>query len=154
MTDPREALVLKLKGQSGSATLFMKLKDVYPECEFLISDLPQVFPLFCLRREGCTRNQNCMDKLVARTRYVFDTFPDAQTVLLYFRYRDRPDSHRAGVFWRDMREPRLITFNRAAWEKCKQVGTVYQWRLPDELFLQTGVAQPDQLYTLKSSSAR
>lgn len=151
MTDPHASLVLKIAGKTGS-TLFMKLKDVYPECEFLISDVPQIFPLHCLQADSCPRNQNCMEKLVARLKCVFDTFHDAQSVLLYFRYQDRPGTHRAGVFWRDMREPRLITFNRAAWEKLKTVGTVYSWRLPDELFLQTGVGEPDRLSILKLSS--
>jgi len=154
MTTPGESLVLQVTGGSGDAVVFMKLKDVFPECEFLIGDLPQLSPLYCLRKEGCPRNQNCMDKLVARVQFIFDTFPKARTVVLYFRYRDQPGSHRGGVFWRDMREPRLITFNRAAWEKCKEIGTVLSWRLPDALFLQTGVAGPDRLSTLRLSSAQ
>jgi hypothetical protein len=151
MTDPRDALVLRIEGKTG-ATIFLKLNSLYPECEFLINDLQHLAPLHCLQAEFCPRNQNCMENLVARIRYLFDTFPDAQAVLLYFRYRDRPGSHRAGVFWRDMREPRLITFNRAAWEKCKQIGTVLAWRLPDELFLQSGTSQSKPLYALRTSS--
>ena len=148
--DPRQSLILKIQGKSGSSVLFMKLKDLYPECEFLIQDLPECYPLHCLERDSCPRNQNCMDKLVKRIQYVFETFPDVQNVVLYFRYQDRPGSHRAGVFWRDLREPRLITFNRTAWEKCKQIGTVYQWVLPDSLFLQTGIAS-DRLFSLRTS---
>jgi hypothetical protein len=149
--NPKDALVLKIQGRSGRATLFMKLNDLFPECQFLISDEPQLYPLSCLERDSCPRNQNCMEKLVVRIRYVFDTFGDVQNVLLYFRHQDRPDSHRAGVFYRDMEEPRFITFNRAAWEKCKEIGTAYQWSLPDSLFLQTGVSAPDRLFTLKTS---
>jgi hypothetical protein len=148
-----DSLVLKISGASGQSVLFMKLRDLFPECEFLISDLPQMYPLRCLNEDGCPRNQNCMDKLVGRLRYVFDTFPDVQTVLLYFRYRDRPGTHRAGVFTRSMNEPRLITFNRTAWEKCKEIGTAYNWPLPDSLFLQTGET-PDQLYDLRTSLER
>ena len=76
-----------------------------------------------------------MGVLANRIKYVFDTFDDSDLLLLYFRYPDMPGSHRAGVFWRDMREPRYIVFNRSQWEYMKQIGVVYQWRLPDTLFL-------------------
>lgn len=144
-----EPLVLKISGRSGKSILFMKLQDLFPECSFLISDLDQLFPLHCLAQESCPRNQHCMDKLVARLRYVFDTFADVHTVLLYFRYRDRPHTHRAGVFTREMDTPRLITFNRMAWEKCKEIGVAYQWPLPDSLFLQTE-GSADKLFTLRT----
>lgn len=125
--------ILEVQGK----TLFIKLKDLYPECEFLIEDQPQLYPLRCLV-DHCPRNANCMEKLAKRVKYIFDAFKDAQLLLLYFRYRDKPDSHRAGVFWRDMDiPPRFITFNRTAWDKCKELGTVYEWQLPSELFLKT-----------------
>lgn len=132
--------MLKLKGGSGDELLFLKLRDLYPECSFLIEDLDQMFPLRCIADDGCPRNQNCMEKLARRLQYVFDTFKDVKTILLYFRWRDRPGSHRAGVFWRDMREPRYITFNVFAWEKLKKIGQAYEWTIPDELFLQTKVS--------------
>ena len=115
-------------------TLFAKLVDIYPECSHLIADCDQVYPLFCLRG-ACPRNANCMETLARRVKFVFDTFADAQLLLLYFAYRDRPGSIRAGVFWRSMSEPRLITFNRSGWNLMKQRGVVYEYTLPDSLFL-------------------
>jgi hypothetical protein len=136
--DPKNALVLKYtSGATGRSVVFMKLRDLYPECLFLIEDLMQMFPLRCLRDDGCPRNMSCMGTLVKRLQYVFETFDDADLVLLYFSYRDMPGSQRAGVFWRDMREPRYTVFNRTAWEKMKSKGQVFEWRLPDNLFLVT-----------------
>lgn len=77
-----------------------------------------------------------MDKLVKRVKYIFDAFPEAKLLLLYFAYRDKPGSQRAGVFWREMTEPRYITMNRGGWEKLKEIGNVYEWELPDSLFLE------------------
>ena len=76
-----------------------------------------------------------MEKLAKRVKAIFDAFPTAKLLLLYFKYRDRPNSLRAGVFWRDMSEPRIITMNPGAWEKMKQLGTVYEWNLPMEIML-------------------
>ncbi len=137
---PKNCLVLKVVGQvTGKSVVFMKLRDVYPECEFLISDATasQLFPLRCLKDEGCPRNNNCMGVLAKRVKYVFDTFADADLLLLYFSYRDMPGSQRAGVFWRDFRAPYYTALNRSQWERMKQIGVVYEWCLPDSLFLAT-----------------
>jgi hypothetical protein len=115
-------------------TLFIKLKDLFPECEFQIKDVEQLYPLFCLSGP-CHRNANCMGKLAVRVNYVFEKWPEADLLMLYFSYRDRPGSQRAGIFWRDMREPRYITMNRTGWEKFKTMGVIYEWHLPNELFL-------------------
>lgn len=117
-------------------TIFAKLKDVFPECEFLIRGAPQLFQLRCLV-DHCPRNANCMEGLAKRVKWFFDTFKEASLVFLYFAGPDKPGSIRGGVFWRDMREPRVITFNRAAWEKFKKMGVVYETTMPDELFLGT-----------------
>jgi hypothetical protein len=117
-------------------TIFAKLRDVYPECEFLIGDAPQLYPLRCLK-DHCPRNANCMEKLVHRVKWFFDTFPNAHLLILYFAYRDRPGSTRAGLFWRDMDEPRFITMNRSSWEKMKSIGSIYEYNLPDALFLKS-----------------
>ena len=139
MQSPSDCYVLKVVGrQSGKSAIFMKMKDLYPECEFLIKGGDQLFPFRCLRDGYCPRNSNCMDKLAHRVKYVFDTFADAQLLLLYFRYPDMPGSHRAGVFHRDLQDtrfPRYMVFNRSMWERMKKVGEVFSWNLPDELFL-------------------
>lgn len=128
-------LLLEIQGTTQS-TVFAKVKDVFPECPVLIDDLPQMFPLRCLV-DSCPRNANCMDKLARRVKHLFDTFPRAQMLVLYFTWRDRPGSQRAGIFWRDMREPRHVTMNRSAWEKCKDMGKVFEYHMPDGLFLPT-----------------
>jgi len=134
--DPRQVLLLKVAGPSGRAVLFLKLQALYPECSFLIGDVERLYPLFCLQHDHCPRNNGCMEKLALRTKYIFDVFPDVDVLVLYFRYRDRPDSHRAGVFTRNMDEPRFITFNRSGWEKLKELGVVYSWVIPDSVFMQ------------------
>jgi hypothetical protein len=131
-------------------TIFTKLVDVFPECSVLIKDSPKLHPLFCLK-SNCPRNANCMGKLAHRVKYVFDQWPKAQLLILYFSYPDQPGSQRAGLFWRDMREPRYITMNRTAWVKLKKMGTIYKWQMPAELFLKAtepGVVQLSSPVTL------
>lgn len=115
-------------------TLFTKFLGLYPECEFLIRDQPHLYPLLCLQ-SSCPRASNCMEKLAKRVKAVFDAFPSAKLLVLYFTYRDQPGRIRAGVFWEDMSEPRFIVMNPSAWEKFKEIGTVYEWDLPLELRL-------------------
>lgn len=76
-----------------------------------------------------------MEKLAKRVKYIFDTFEEAQLLVLYFKYRDKPGSLRAGLFWKDMSEPRCITMNPYAWKTMKELGVVYEWELPPSLFL-------------------
>ncbi len=145
MAEP--ALFLEIKGKkTGRTVLFTKLDNIYKECSFLIQGEDRLYPLICLR-DTCHRNMNCMTVLAHRVKYVFDTFPDADILLLYFRYHDRPKSHRAGVFNRNMDEPFFITFNVTAWEKIKKIGTVYEWNLPDSLFLSSS----DKLHKIGKS---
>lgn len=114
-------------------TIFTKFNEVYKDCEILINGSPQLHPLFCLKA-NCPKNANCMNKLAHRIKYIFDNFKLADLLVLYFKYPDRPNSIRAGIFWRDMREPRLITMNQSAWEKLKSMGIVYEFNIPDHLF--------------------
>lgn len=115
-------------------TLFAKLEGVYPECTFLINDQPQLHPLICLK-SSCHRAQNCMEKLAKRVKAMFDAFPEAKLLVLYFKYRDAPNQLRAGIFWKDMREPYFRVLNHGAWSTFKRIGTVYEWELPQELLL-------------------
>lgn len=115
-------------------TLFTKLENIYPECFHLISDLDKLFPLICLKT-SCPRNANCMTTLAKRVKFLFDSFPLAQLLVLYFKYRDKPKSIRAGLFYKDLREPRLITMNPWGWKYFKEKGEVFEWTMPDALFL-------------------
>ena len=76
-----------------------------------------------------------MERLAKRVKFVFDKFPASQLLILYFKYHDRPNSLRGGVFWRDMKEPRVITMNPYSWEKIKKIGEVFELELPLELLL-------------------
>lgn len=132
-------------------TIFARLKDVFPECEVLISDSPQLYPLRCLK-DSCHKNANCMERLVHRVKYVFDNFSDSKLLILYFAYPDRPGSIRYGVFWQDFREPYFGVMNRDSWELMKKHGIVYSWELPQSLFL-TGRADDNQLVQLKTKTS-
>lgn len=87
-----------------------------------------------------------METLAKRVFNIFEAFPNAQLLLLYFKYRDRPGTTRAGVFWREMDEPRLVTLNRTGWERLKQIGTIYEYELPMEL---AGVSNKDKLVQIR-----
>lgn len=130
----------------NNKTIFARLKDVYPECEVLINGSPQLYPLRCLA-DHCPKNANCMEKLVHRVKFLFDTFPNAQLLVLYFAFPDRPGSIRCGIFWSDFSEPYFRTINRASWELFKKKGTVYEWEMPQSLFL-TGRAETNALVQL------
>lgn len=114
-------------------SMFVPLRFVYPECLSLIEKYDQLSPLHCLKNDGCPANRGCMDVLAKRLNYLF-TFvaTDAQQIIAYFKYRDRPDSIRAGVFTRDMAEPKLMTLNRSAFKKFQRESLTYTWVPPDE----------------------
>src|SRR5262245_39418598 len=93
-------------------TLFCKFFDIYPECGLLVQDQPKLFPLICLESE-CHRNSNCFVKIAHRVQYIFDQFPKATLLILYFSYRNEPDRLRAGVFWRDFENTRFVKINKS-----------------------------------------
>ena len=118
-------------------TMFIKMKDIYPECFLYINKSPQLYPFICLKNNDCHVGMNCMLTLANRVKYIFDQFKGVGLLFLYFSYPDRPGSQRAGVFWRDFdkKEPKYMTFNRAAWERIKLQGDIYKWSLPNDLFM-------------------
>lgn len=139
------ALVLEVKSpKSGRSVLFAKLVDMYAECEYLIRGEDRLHPLICLK-DTCHRGLNCMEKLVIRTKCIFDTFESADVLLLYFSYHDFPRKQRAGVFTRNMDEPRYINFNLHAWNKVKSMATIFEWELPTEVLLGGGVDRLHQI---------
>lgn len=77
-----------------------------------------------------------MDILAKRVNYLFThVVPDSQQIIAYFKYRDRPDSIRAGIFTRDMKEPKLMTLNRSAFQKFQREGVMFRWIPNDEYLL-------------------
>lgn len=120
----------------SSKTAFFKLQDIFPECFLLREKHPQLEPLVCLREDhSCHVNQNCMGILCNRMHSLFDvTLPQVQTLILYFRKRNIPGMG-AGIFWRDFREPRVITVNPTGWESMKRWGQAYKFFPGNEFFL-------------------
>lgn len=117
-------------------TVFIPFRYVYPECMKLIEGQPQLYPLFCLRNNQCPANRSCMDILAKRINYLFTSVvPHAQQIIAYFKYPDRPDSIRAGLFLRDMREPKVLTLNRSAFKKFQRDSTAFTWVPPTEYLL-------------------
>jgi len=115
--------------------LFIPFKFVYGECFPLIEKRDQLSPLHCLQKT-CPVNAGCMDILAKRVNYLFtQVVPSAELMVAYFKYRDRPQSIRAGIFYRDMREPRVMTLNQAAFKKFQKEGESFIWIPPDEYTL-------------------
>lgn len=114
-------------------SVFIPLKFVYPECSVLLEPFSHLVPLHCLNQDGCPANKGCMEILAKRVNYLFTTVvPDAQQLICYFKHKDRPDSIRAGVFTRDMIEPKLMTLNRSAFKKFQREGITFAWTPPNE----------------------
>lgn len=133
MTPKSSMLVLHLVSQrKGTGTLWAKMDDVFPECGLLIKDATRMEQLQCFI-DSCHVGANCMERLARRIKVLFDAFP--KTELIYLYYRRRSDGLlRAGLFWSDFREPRLISMNRGAWERLKHHGQVFQFTPPDGFY--------------------
>jgi len=127
-------------------TVFIKLQYLFPECFYLIQGKEQLYPLKCL--EGmCPANANCMEGLAKRVHYFFDNVVfDAELIIAYFKYPDRPQSIRGGVFFRDMREPQIRILNPWAFRKFQREGDTYKWVPPTEFYrLNSVLTTPDIL---------
>lgn len=117
-------------------SVFMPFRFIYPECLTLIEKYEQLSPIHCLNNDHCPANKGCMDILVKRVNYLFThVVPDAQQIIAYFKYRDRPDSIRAGIFTRDLAEPKLMTLNRSAFQKFQRESIMFTWIPNDEYLL-------------------
>jgi len=111
--------------------VFIPLRYVYPECMQLIEKHERVSPLLCLKSD-CPANKNCMSTLVHRVNYLFtEVEPRAELIVAYFKYRDTT-SIRAGVFNRDMDDPKVSTINPFSLKRLLGEGTTMQWFPPDE----------------------
>lgn len=77
-----------------------------------------------------------MDILAKRLNYLFtQVVPDAKQIIAYFKYRDRPNSIRAGVFTREMTEPSVQTLNQSAFKKFQREGLTFSWFPTDDFLL-------------------
>ena len=119
----------------GLQTAFVPLKYLYPECLVLINDEPQLYPLQCLRT-NCHRNQNCMGTLARRVKYMFDNVvPEAGMIIAYYKWRNEPNTIKAGVFMSDFSEPRQIKCRTSAFRRYQREGDAYRWDPPAEYWL-------------------
>lgn len=119
-------------------SVFIPLKYVYPECFVLIESHEKLSPLQCLKT-GCAANANCATKLAQRIDFIFKhVAPDAKMIYTYFKYRDQPKSIKAGVFDREMNEPRIMTLNQSAFRKFMREGVQQSWQPPVEYWMAGG----------------
>jgi hypothetical protein len=117
-------------------SIFIPFKYIYGECLSLIEDKEQLYPAHCLRNDHCPVNVGCMDVLAKRVNYLFtNVVPEGKQLIGYFKWQDRPQSIRAAIFNRDMREPLLMTLNHSAFKKFQREGISYTWVPPDEYLL-------------------
>jgi hypothetical protein len=117
-------------------SIFIPFKYVYGECNTLIEKYDQLSPLHCLKNDMCPANIGCMDVLAKRVNYLFThVVPDGKLLIAYFKYRDKPGSIRAGVFERDLGEPRLMTLNQSAFKKFQREGIAFTWIPSDDYLL-------------------
>lgn len=117
-------------------SVFVPFRHIYGECLTLIESQQQLSPLHCLRNDVCPVNAGCMEVLAKRIDYFFTTVvPEAKMVVAYFKWRDRPQSIRAGVFDRDLEDPKVMTLNQSAFKKFQKEGISYSWIPTDEYML-------------------
>ena len=134
----------------STKTVFFKFQDIFPECFLHREGYQQIEPLQCLQDDGaCHVNHNCMEILSKRVHVLFqEVLPTVEVMILYFR-KLNGQQYGAGLFWRDMREPRVITMNASAWTYAKHRGRVYAFS-PNSSFFLTGRAAPPEVTTESS----
>lgn len=117
-------------------SVFIPFKYVYGECQTLIEKHPQLSPLHCLKNDHCPVNSGCMDVLAKRVDYLFThVVPEGKLLIAYFKWPDRPKSIRAGIFDREMTEPKVMTLNISAFQKFQKEGLSFTWVPTDEYML-------------------
>lgn len=108
-------------------TILIPFRYVYPECLQLIERYDRVYPLLCLKSDQCPANKNCMSTLAHRVNYLFTELePQAELVVAYFKYRDT-NVVRAGVFDRELAEPKLMRIHPDGLKSLLPKGVTKQW---------------------------
>ena len=125
---------------------FMPLRYAYAECSVLIEPHPRVEPLQCYQT-SCPANRNCAEITARRIHYLFEEIlsDDVEMLFLYFKMRNKSflsevgkiPSLGAGVFYKDMREPRWMVMNRWGFNRVRNEGVASSW-LPTDEFLFMG----------------
>lgn len=113
-------------------TVFLPFRSIYPECYVLIEKHERVHPLLCMKAD-CPANKGCIEVMAKRVNYWFTHIePNAKMLIAYFKYRDRPNSIRAGIFHSDLREPVLRTLNYSAFEKFRKEDGIIKHFVPTQ----------------------
>lgn len=113
-------------------TVLIPLRQLYPECQSYLVNLPAAENLQCLREGRCSVDKGCMPVLAERVHKFFMYHePSALQLLAY--YKTPSGSIRAGVFTRQVDEPRVITCNQHGLQKLQKIGAVKEWT-PDDSF--------------------
>lgn len=120
-------------------TSFIHLKYVYPECFILREGHPQTNPLQCFHT-SCPANKNCMETLAKRIHYLFDNVMFGTELLLVY-FKNNTGSIRAGVFYKDLREPVVMTCNPYGFKKFQKEGETYKWFPTSEFYLIGGISE-------------
>lgn len=119
-------------------TVFMPLKFLYSECFYHIEKLDQVYPMRCFV-DNCPVTANCGEILARRTNYLFERlFPQAEMLIAYYKYPDRPRSIRAIILNEDFSDPRVVTLNPWAFKKFQKEGIPYKWFPTEEYSFMSG----------------
>ncbi len=124
-------------------TVFIPIKYIYPECAILLQNHDNLDQLHCLKTDGCPANRNCMGTLAHRVNYFFDKVePQAELMVSYYKIGE---SIKAGIFDRNLENPRYITCNRSAFLKFQKESIVYRWEQPTDFYLSNNVIPITQL---------
>ncbi len=114
-------------------TVFIPIKYIYPECALLLQNHEGLQQLHCLKVDSCPANRNCMDNLAKRINYFFDKVePQSELIISYFKLGE---SLKAGIFNREMDEPKYITCNRSAFQKFQRESITYRWEQPVDFYM-------------------
>lgn len=128
----------------STKTAFFKLQDIFPECFFYREQSPQIDPLLCLQEDhACHVGHNCMEVIAKRIHTMFEEVVKGVNVIVLYYRKQTSKGYGAALFWRDMREPRVITMNPFAWSRVKNRGTIYQFA-PSSSFYMSGQAPPPE----------
>lgn len=122
-------------------TIFLPFKFLYPECSILIKGEQKLYNLLCLKA-NCPRNKNCPEVLAKRVHYFFsEVEPLGELIISYFTHPNCGTSIKAGIFTKQLDEPRLITVNKSGFDKYRKESIIKQWSVTDE-FINIGGYYP------------
>jgi hypothetical protein len=80
-----------------------------------------------------------MGVLARRVKYFFENVtPEAGLIIAYYKWKDKPNLIRAGVFTISLQEPRQIICRRSVFRRFQKEGDKYRWDPPSDFYLLGG----------------